>query len=39
MQVLQNFAKDTIEKYETNMEKMQFSVVLGDIMGTRIAYK
>ena len=32
-QVLQNFAKDTIEKYETNMENMQFSIVLGDIWG------
>jgi methionyl-tRNA synthetase len=32
-QVLQNFAKETIEKYETNMENMQFSIVLGDIWG------
>lgn len=31
--VLQNFAKETIEKYETNMENMQFSIVLGDIWG------
>ena len=31
MQLLQEFAKETIEKYEANMEKMQFSVVLGDL--------
>lgn len=28
---LQRFAKETIEKYEANMENMQFSLVLGDL--------
>ncbi|WP_277586842.1 methionine--tRNA ligase [Psychrobacillus antarcticus] len=28
---LQHFAKETIEKYEANMENMQFSLVLGDL--------
>ena len=28
---LQDFTKETIEKYEANMEKMQFSLVLGDL--------
>ena len=28
---LQEFAKETIEKYEASMEKMQFSVVLSDL--------
>ena len=28
---LQEFAKETVEKYEASMEKMQFSVVLGDL--------
>ncbi|MBD7946279.1 methionine--tRNA ligase [Psychrobacillus sp. Sa2BUA9] len=28
---LQQFAKEAIEKYESNMEKMQFSIVLGEL--------
>lgn len=28
---LQNFAKSTIDKYQENMENMQFSLVLGDL--------
>lgn len=28
---LQDFTKETIDKYETNMERMQFSLVLGDL--------
>ncbi|MGE7980708.1 methionine--tRNA ligase [Psychrobacillus sp. NPDC093200] len=28
---LQQFAKEAIEKYELNMEKMQFSIVLGEL--------
>lgn len=30
-ETLQQFAKETIDKYEANMEKMQFSLVLGDL--------
>ena len=28
---LENFAKDTVDKYQANMENMQFSLVLGDL--------
>ncbi|TQR18211.1 methionine--tRNA ligase [Psychrobacillus vulpis] len=28
---LYDFAKETVKKYESNMEKMQFSIVLGDL--------
>lgn len=30
-ETLQGFTKETIDKYEANMEKMQFSLVLGDL--------
>ena len=30
-ETLQQFAKETVDKYEANMEKMQFSLVLGDL--------
>lgn len=30
-EALYQFASETVEKYETNMERMQFSVVLGDL--------
>src|SRR5699024_9072247 len=30
-ETLHNFAKETVEKYEASMEKMQFSIVLGEL--------